>query len=233
VIRRTALVLLAIVVLLVLAPPGAGAASSDQQLARAGVLVASDFPTGWTQHARAKTPDAALDAAAARIPSCKPFLVFSKVNRKNPRAKSPNFDRGQSNVTNTVSVFASTAKAEAAMGTFSDPRMPDCLQELFESVYEQQLKHDAKTGAQVTSVTTAIAAVPEVHIGDQAVAYQGTVDVGLKNGTTETVGLGFAAARVGQAVSGFAWSSDTDISATLQPAIVASVKRLQDAQSPT
>ena len=229
--RRVQFVLCAVALFVALVAPVAGAATTDKQLARAGVLVQSDFPSGWEASARAKTSDAALDAAAAKVVSCKPFLAFSKANRRNPRAKSPNFEQGQSNVTNSVSVYGSTAKAESAMATFADSRMPDCLQKLFNAEYEKQLERDEKTAAQVTSVNTAIAAVPDVRIGDQAVAYQGTVDIGLKDGTTETIGLGFAASRVDKAVSGYSWTSDTDISATLQPAIVASVTRLQDAQA--
>jgi hypothetical protein len=228
--RRVALAVLAAAMLVVLAAPGAGAATSDKQLARAGVLVKSDFPAGWTQRARAKTPDDALDALAAKVVSCKPYLAFSKANRRNPRVNSPTFEQSQSNVTNAVSVYTSVAKAVSAIATFSDPRMPDCLQKVVNAVYEQQFKKDKQTAAQVTSVTTSIAPVPEVRLGDQAVAYQGTVDIGLKDGTTQTIGLGFAKARVGKVVSGYAWSSDTDISATLQPAIVTSVNRLRDAQ---
>jgi hypothetical protein len=231
VIRRLALVLAAAALAVALAAPTAGAAPSDRKLARAGVLAQSDFPAGWTASTRAKTPNSVLAAAAAEIVSCKPFLAYSKASRKNPRVKSPNFDQGQSSVSNSVSVYPSTAKAESAMATFSDSRMSDCLQKLFNSVYERQLEKDEKHATQVTSVTTSIAPVPDVRLGDQAVAYQGTVDVGLKDGTTETIGIGFASARVGKAVSGFSWTSDTDISATLQPAIVTSVSRLQDAQS--
>ena len=80
-------------------------------------------------------------------------------------------------------------------------------------------------------MNTSIAPVADVRIGDEAVAYQGTVDVGFKDGTTLTIGLGIVSARVGDAVVGYSWTSDTDISATLQPAIVKSVSRLQRAQS--
>jgi hypothetical protein len=229
--HRAALVVSAVALMLAVTLPAGAAATSDEQVAHAGVLVASDFPAGWKESPQAKSSDKARDAAAAKVVSCRPYLAFSKANRKNPRAKSPNFDMGHSNVTNTVSVYASTAKAEAAMATFSDPRMSDCLQKLFDTAYAQQLKRDPKTAKQVTSVSTVIAPIPDVRVGDQALAYQGTVDIGLKDRATERVGLGFAAARVGRAIAGYSWTSDTDISATLQPAIVTSVDRLQEAQS--
>ena len=61
--------------------------------------------------------------------------------------------------------------------------------------------------------------------------YQGTVDIYMKDGSTQIVALGFAATRVGRAISGYSWTSDVDISDVLQPAIVGSVARLQNAQS--
>ena len=82
------------------------------------------------------------------------------------------------------------------------------------------------------SVTTEIAREEGIRLGDDAVVYQGTVDVGLKNGTTQTVGLGFVTVRVGTALAGYSYTTDTDISAALQPAIVASVTRLQRAALP-
>ncbi len=216
---------------MVVPAPPATAASSEQNVAKDGVLVASDFPADWTQSTRGQTSDKTLDAAAAKVAACKPFLAFSRANKLNPRAKSPNFDLQQANVTNSVSVFVSKAKATAAMHTFADRRLPDCLDALFRSVFTQQLKKTSSLADQVVSVDTSIAPVTDVRIGDQAVAYQGTVDVAFKDGTSQSVGLGLVSVRVGKAVSGYSWTSDTDISAALQPAIVQSVTRLHDAQS--
>ena len=230
-IRRALLVaVVASGIVIAASAPGTAAASSDREIARAGVLVKSDFPSGWKSSTRGQTSDAALDAAATQVESCQPFLAFSKANKKNPRAKSPNFGRVQSNVTNAVSVYPSTAKAVAAIHVFADARLPDCFQRLFSSIFERQLAKGA-TADQITSVNTSIAPVTDVRIGDEAVAYQGTVDVSFKDGTTLTIGLGVVSARVGDAVVGYSWTSDTDISATLQQAIVKSVRRLQRAQS--
>src|SRR5439155_17861939 len=94
------------------ASAGASAAD-DQRLARTGVLQRSDFPTGWTQSSRGTGTDREVDGQAAKITSCRPFVAYARANRKNPRALSPNFDLGQSTVTNTVSVYPSTARATA------------------------------------------------------------------------------------------------------------------------
>ena len=130
-----------------------------------------------------------------------------------------------------MSVYPSPAKATAAVHTFADRRLPDCLDALFRSVFTLQLQKTTSLAGQLQSVDTSIAPVTDVRIGDEAVAYQGTVDVAFKDGTRQTIGLGIVSVRVGKAVSGYSWTSDTDISAALQPAIVQSVTRLHDAQS--
>lgn len=211
----------------------AASTASDQELARAGVLRLSDFPSGWKEGRRGSADDATIDAQAGKISNCKRFAAFTKANKQNPRAKSPNFDEANSNVTNAVSVFPATAKAVAAMATFADARVPKCFEELFTAVFKAQLTKNKGLAKQLASVKTDIGLLDGVQIGDQAIVYQGTVDVGLKDGTTQTVGLGVITVRVGATLAGYSYTSDRDISAALQPAIVASVTRLQDEQPPT
>ena len=115
------------------------------------------------------------------------------------------------------------------MTTCRDAKLPTCLQQLFNAVFTKQLRKDKTVAKQLKSITTDVGLAKDVSIGDDAVVYQGTVDVALKNGTTQTVGLGFLTVRVGTALSGYSYTSDTDISAALQPAIVSSVTRLQRA----
>ncbi len=235
-IRVSALFAGLIVITGIVAAVPAGAASpptSDHEIAHAGVLVRSDFPADWTKAKRSDTSNTELDKKAAKIATCKPFIAFSKINRRNPHATSPNFDHSQSNVTNAVTVYPTTAKAVAAMRTFSDTRVPGCLERLFTSVFRGELAKKKSVAKQVRSVTTKIALVDGVRIGDEAVVYQGTVDVGLRGGTTQTIGLGVLSVRTGRALDGYSWTSDADISAALQPAIVASVDRLQKAESAT
>ena len=66
-----------------------------------------------------------------------------------------------------------------------------------------------------------------------AIQSMGTLDVGLKSGARQTIGLGLVAVRAGRALAGYSYTSDTDISAALQPAIVASVTRLERAAPST
>ena len=205
------------------------AASNAKTVAQAGVLRLSDFPTGWKQSRRASSSDKELDALAAEIASCKPFLAFGRANKKNPRVKSPNFDLHQAHVTNAVSVYPSAAKATVAMRSFTDARLPDCFKQLFSAEFKAQLVKDKQVARQLRSVKVNIGRLDGVQIGNEAAAYKGTVDVGLKDGTVTSIGVAFIAVRVDGAIAGYSYTADTDISAALQPAIVSSISRLQDA----
>jgi hypothetical protein len=211
----------------------AAATSNPKDVARAGVLRRSDFPAGWEQHPRQSSSDNELDNRAAKITSCKPFLAFTKANKKNPRATSPNFDLDQADVNNTVSVFPSATKATAAMQTFTDTRLPGCLEKLYAAESTAQLAKTKKVAKQLQSVKVDIARLDGVQLGAEAIAYQGTVKVTLKDGTLTTIGLAVIAVRVDDAVAAYSYTADTDISAALQPAIVSSVSRLQHATAAT
>jgi hypothetical protein len=103
------------------------------------------------------------------------------------------------------------------------------LERLFTAIYRKELEKEPKTAKQLKSITTNLGRQDGIRLGDAAVVYQGTVDVSLKNGAKQTVGLGLVAVRAGRALAGYSYTFDQDISAALQPAIVASVTRLQRA----
>jgi hypothetical protein len=213
------------------APASAASTSSDRAVARAGLLALTDFPSGWHQGKRGDTSNAELDAKAAKIASCKPFMAFSKANRGNPHASSPDFSHDQSSVTNAVSVYPSIPAATAAMTDFSDPGLPVCLDQLFTRVFRGELAKTKSVARQITGITTDIKPIAGVRIGDEALVYQGPVTITLKSGAPESMGIGVMSVRTGRAIDGYSWTSDVGIETALQPAIVASVGRLQQAAS--
>jgi hypothetical protein len=234
--RGVAIVVVTVATLLATAASGPTTTSTErssaEQLARTGVLQRSDVPANWKETARGADSARELEALGAKIPSCKSFRSFSAVTRRQPHADSDNFQVGQSNVTSTVSVFPSTDRAVAAVKTFGDDRVRRCLQQLLSVVYRREIARDKKTAKQLTSVKTTLGREQGIRLGDAAVVYQGTFVAAFKNGTEQTIGVGFLAVRAGRALAGYTYSSDTDISSALQPAIVASVTRLQRAASP-
>jgi hypothetical protein len=117
------------------------------------------------------------------------------------------------------------------MRTFSHTRVPSCLERVDTAAFEAELAKDEEAAKELRSVRASIVPVEGVTIGDEAVVYEGTVRVAWRDGTSETVGLGVVAVRVDDAIAGYSYTSDSDISAVLQPAIVSSIERLEDAQA--
>jgi hypothetical protein len=227
----TAVLFTVLVVGAAAAPAGGASTSSDRTISRAGVLALTDFPSGWKQAKRSDTSDAELDAKAAKIASCKPFIAFSKANRGHPHTSSPQFSHDQSSVTNAVSVYPSAAEATNALHDFADPGLPACLDRLFTTVFRGELAKKKRVAKQITRITTDVKPLEGVRIGDEAIVYQGNVTVNLKVGAPQTIGLGVMSVRAGRALDGYSWTSDVGIESALQPAIVASVGRLQQAES--
>ena len=207
-------------------PVGAATSSADQTVARAGVLVAADFPSGWVQKPHDSSGDATAAKAASKISSCQQFAAFTKANKKNPRAVSPDFNLGQASVSNTVDLFASQQAAKAALAAFRSSSVATCLNSLFSVLLRAQLAKDKTVGPQIKSIKSQIALVSGVQGGDEAVAYEGPVVVTLKNGQATTIGVGYATIRDGRAVNGYSYTTDSDISTVLADAVNSSNDRL-------
>jgi hypothetical protein len=207
-------------------PVGAATSSADQAIAQAGVLVAGDFPSGWVQKPHDSSGDAATAKAAAKISSCKQFAAFTKANKKNPRAVSPDFDLGQASVSNTVALFSSAQSATAALAAFRNSSVAPCLNSLFSVLLKAQLAKDKTVGSQIKSIKSQVALASGVQGGDEAVAYEGPVVVTLKNGQATTIDVGYATIRDGRAVNGYSYTTDSDISTVLTNAVNSSNNRL-------
>jgi hypothetical protein len=207
-------------------PVGAATNGADQAVAQAGVLVAADFPSGWVQKPHDKSGDAIAAKAASKISSCKQFAAFTKANKKNPRAVSPDFDLGQASVSNTVDLFASTTAAKAALAAFRKSSVTTCLNSLFNVLLKAELAKDKTIGAQLKSIKSQIALVSNSQGGDEAVTYEGPVVVTLKNGQATIIDVGYATIRDGRAVNGYSYTTDSDISTVLSNAVSSSNNRL-------
>ncbi len=210
---------------------GAASKANDGTVAKAAVLRIDDFPVTWTQKKRDTAGDAATERAASKISSCKQFASFISSNKKNPRALSPDFDLNQSSISNTVNVFTSEKAASGALATFGSSSVPTCLNKLFTALLKAQFAKDKTLSAQITSIHSQIAIAPGVTVGDESIAYAGSVVVALKNGQGITLDLGNEAIRVGRVVNDFAYTADSDISTVLSNAMNSSTARLMAALS--
>jgi hypothetical protein len=205
--------------------PAAGAAStggaSDKQIATAGVLVASDLPATYTQSARDTSSDAATKKLAAKIAACKKLVAFMSATDKSPEAKSDDFNQGQTQIDNTVTVFPTAAKAKAAVSAYANTGVPACFGQLVSKIAQQ-------AGGKATAD---IKKVSDVSVGDQSIAYEGPVTITESDGTTSTLGFGNLVVRVGRGVAVYSYNHDANTSITddLKNAIGSSGGRLQAA----
>jgi hypothetical protein len=222
---RVFVVGVSVAVVAAMVAPVAGAAStsgtSDKQIATAGILVSSDFPATYTQAPRDASSDAKTLKRAAKLPSCKKLVAFMTVVKDNTEVKSDEFNQGQTQIDNTVTVFPTEAKAKAAVDAYSATGLPACLGQLVGKIAQQ---NGGKAKADIKKRN-------DVSAGDQSVAYEGPVAVTESNGSTATLGFGNLAIRIGRAVAVYSYNHDanTDISADLKSAIENSGGRLQAA----
>jgi hypothetical protein len=223
--RRILLVGVVAVSTLTVAPATANAATSggtasDKELATTGVLVASDLPA-YTQTPRDTTSDDATTALAKKLPACKKLAAFMTAVKKNPEAKSDDFDQGQTTIDNTVTVFPTAAQAKAAMDGYAAAGLPACFAKLVAKLVQQM-------GGQAQA---SIKKVNDVTAGDQAIAYEGPVAVKASDGSTANLAFGNLAIRIGRAIAVYSYNHDSqsDISADLQTAVENSGTRLQNA----
>lgn len=208
---------------------GAGALSrsADTKIAKSGVLVIDDFPSGFKAKARDTSSDKATAKIAKTIPECASYRALQKLTDAQPQAKSQDFEDSSRQISNEVDVFASAPAATKAMALFADPDGEACFDKLFQKVLTAQF---AKSKTKVASVDVAITRQNVDAGGDESVVYEGSATVTLPGGSQQQFGLGNAAVRVGRAVDDFTYfTSSAPLTDILQPLLDASLGRLQDA----
>lgn len=212
-------------IVLGLVAPVAGAASTgsatDKQIATAGVLVASDFPATYTQAARDTSSDAQTQKQAAKLAACKKVVAFMKAVKQYTEVKSDEYNAGQTQIDNTVTVFPTAAKAKAAVDAYAATGIPAC--------FAQLLSKAAQQGG--GKATADIKKVQDVTAGDQAIAYEGPVQITESDGTQTTLAFGNLVIRVGRGVAVYSYNHDanTSIQTDLKNAVSSSGGRLEQA----
>ena len=180
------------------------------------------------------TDDAAIDAQAAKIASCKRSSAFSKANKKNPRAKSPTSTGERRASTNTVSVFPSTAKASAAMPTFADTRVPALSRAAVQCSCSRPVG-EGQEGVEATGVgeDRHRAGSPACRSATRRSSTRARSTSASRTARPRPSGSRSSRCASPTPSTAYSYTANTDISAALQPAIVASVSRLGAATSST
>jgi len=210
-----------------------GAATSDAQIAKAGTIVASDLPATWTSKAPDNSSNKKVEKIAAKVPSCKSYLAFTKANQGTTNAESRDFSQGDDDLSNKAFVYKNNAAAQTAMRAISASNVSDCLTTVFQKVLDAQIASDPASRKTVKSAAASIEPVADLPgVGDDAVGYAGGLNIQLTDGTAQQLLLGVLAVRNGRAVTTFSFSAppaDSGFTSVLDNAIDASITRTQDA----
>jgi hypothetical protein len=204
----------------------AASAANDDELARAGVLTADDFPPGFSTSAPSTTSHHDNLRLTKGVVGCGPYASLQKTLVSLPQARSSSFgDRGRT-VSNEVDVFRSGKAANAALALYAKPSVVGCLEQIF----EKQFRQDPKLGPVLDDVTVELDRQDIAGLGDESVVYEGTITLTATDGSTSKVAVGSAAVRVGRTADVVVYSTTGDaLTDILIPAIDASVTRLSTA----
>jgi hypothetical protein len=205
---------------------GATSQSGDAAIARAGAFVGSDFPDGFAS--TPATDESHVDniRLAKGVDGCAPFVALQKAVTSLPQFKSPHFADDTRSMGNEVDVFPTERAASATLLLYAKSSVVWCL----ENLYEKQARQDPDLRDSLDDVVVDLDRQDIAGLGDDSVVYEGHIALTGTDGSTNQVGIGSAAVRVGRAVDVVTYSTSggalTDV---LTPAIDASVSRLRGA----
>ncbi|MGZ4734989.1 MAG: hypothetical protein ACXV8R_05245 [Acidimicrobiia bacterium] len=182
--------------------------SVDKSAMRAGLVRASDYPTGWrdTGKPTSSSSDKATKRVAQRIPECREFVKQADLEDRQTKLKSNEFENAAeaaanpnqtSTSSNDIIGYASTAAAKTAYDTFAGSSMTSCLQQLFDQILKQQMDTSATAGQAKPTITTSAQRLGVPAAGDATTAYEIMVGIEVA-GVNEQLALVVQIVRVGQ-----------------------------------
>ncbi len=198
------------------ATAGPAAAASDRLIAAAGIIVATDLPATWV----ASPPDIASEqqalARAAKTPGCREYVRFARANQTTTKAASANYTLDDQLISNRSYVYEQPAAAERTMAAISGPTVGGCLGRVFEQTIGAQLETNKKQQRAITGVNVIIAPVDFQAVGDDTVAFEGTVTITLTDKSTQELLVGLLVVRIDRVVTTYSLSTPPDTAAAVQ-----------------
>jgi hypothetical protein len=202
---------------------------TDVKIAKAGVLVIGDFPSGFKASKPDTSSDAAVGKLAKTIPTCRDYAALKKLTDAQTKAKSQDFKDDSRDVSNEVDVFASAGSAHAALALAGKDGVETCLNQLFEKLLTKKSVDDPKSG--ISAVKVHITRQSVDAGGDESVVYEGSITLTAKDGDHQ-IGVGFAAIRTGRVVDAMTYqTTGAELTDLLQPLIDACLGRIDAALS--
>jgi hypothetical protein len=207
-------------------PAAAATRTADVQIAKTAVFVLADFPDGFSTEPASDSTNADNIRLAKGVGGCAPYVALQKATAALPQARSLRFVDESRTVSNEVGVFKTARAASDALALFAKPSIVGCLKKLF----EKQLRQDPALRGKLDTVEVSLERQDIAGLGDDSVVYEGKIVLAGTDGSTEEVGVGNAAVRVGRAVDVVTYTTEgADLTEILTPAIDASVGRLRTA----
>jgi hypothetical protein len=217
----TAVVLVVAISYPATAVAGAASQAGDLAIARAGLFVASDFPTFASQPSSSITHSDQV-AMAKGLDGCGAYVTMQKRLQAMPLAASLQFTDNGRSVGNEVAVFPTERAAGAQLGLAAKPSMVGCLENYLEKQFRQP-PHD-----RTDDVTATLERQAFSGLGDDSVVYEGALEVTSAAGATTQVAVGCLTIRVGRATEWIVYfAKGADPTDVFAPAIDASVARLR------
>jgi hypothetical protein len=142
--------------------------ATDLALAKQGLVVLSDFPTGWKASGKITSGSgSSADVPSDKIAACL-GVPKAEISAQWPTENSPDFGNasGASTVDDEVQVFPTAARARTDFSTFSNARTPGCVESVLGPVLRQAAEKGGGAGASVGTITATRQSFPAV--GDQS-----------------------------------------------------------------
>jgi hypothetical protein len=175
----------------------AASGSSDQAIVTAGLLTINDFPPGWTQSPPSSSGDTDISGAGKSCAALKKKVDAVKKLRT-AHEKSPNFKQGSfDQVSNSPSVYRTTAAATAEVKILTNSAVVPCLQKYVQGQLAKQATHGLTFKLSIGRVS-----VPKV--GDNTVGFQFAVTASQK-GQSFRVYLDLQVVQVGRTLLAFSF----------------------------
>jgi hypothetical protein len=160
--------------------------AADLALARKGLIVAGDLPSGWTPTGAVTSGgNSANSVPTSKIAACL-GVAKSEITNNEPTENSPSFNGPNgASIDDEVETFPSTAAAKVDFSTFSNPKTPGCVTTVLGPVLRQAAE---KGGPGTTVGTISATREPLASVGDNSGEIELHVPISV-SGATATLSL--------------------------------------------
>src|SRR5437764_183805 len=146
------------------APALATNRADDLDVAKAALLVAADFPSGFTSAASSDASHAENLRLAKGVAGCAPYIALEKAVRPVPQASSSDFSDDTRTVRNEVDVFKSERAASDAVALYAKPSIVGCLKKVF----EKKVRQEPQFAGKIARVTVTLERQDIAALGDDS-----------------------------------------------------------------